>query len=461
MSGVRTILVVSHNHPEESAGGGETCAYQLYSSLSAVPAIKSAFLFPLGESASKTWRGSLVSQYKRRAGEYCFPYDADKLTAYSLFSDSRTFSTPLAQALAAFLEKMRPDVVHFHHYFRIGDGLFHLVRRILPRALTCLTLHDIKAICPDNGYMLRRHEQQWPGGIRRLCMNSSTDRCLECCEDRSRVELEGRLKSVHAMLGTVDMFIVPSQFVLERYADWGIPRGHLVHIKNGIDGSALKQTAEPKRRQRRDRFAFFGRNIPPKGLEVMLNAIAHLDQTGGFEATFLINSPNSSGDYRPSATVERLSARMRGNVLWLGGYSRSELGGRMAHTDWVVVPSVWWENSPLVIQEAFICGRPVIVSDVGGMAENVRHGIDGLHFRVGDAMDLARTFRYAAAADRLWERLASNLPQPPSVESNRDATLALYDSLIGSRPRPRDAGAEARRPGLLDRAGPAIEVARS
>ena len=56
----------------------------------------------------------------------------------------------------------------------------------------------------------------------------------------------------------------------------------------------------------------------------------------------------------------------------------------MAEIDWVVVPSIWWENSPLVIQEAFLHGRPVICSDIGGMAEKVRHGVDGLHFRVGD-----------------------------------------------------------------------------
>ena len=46
----------------------------------------------------------------------------------------------------------------------------------------------------------------------------------------------------------------------------------------------------------------------------------------------------------------------------------------MASVDWVVVPSIWWENSPLVIQEAFGYGRPVICSDIGGMAEKVTDG---------------------------------------------------------------------------------------
>jgi len=56
----------------------------------------------------------------------------------------------------------------------------------------------------------------------------------------------------------------------------------------------------------------------------------------------------------------------------------------MAAVDWVVVPSIWWENSPLVIQEAFAHGRPVICSDIGGMAEKVAHEKNGLHFRAND-----------------------------------------------------------------------------
>ena len=61
----------------------------------------------------------------------------------------------------------------------------------------------------------------------------------------------------------------------------------------------------------------------------------------------------------------------------------------MATVDWIVMPSIWWENSPVVIQEASCIGRPPIVSDIGGMAEKVRDGVDGLHFRAGSPEDLA------------------------------------------------------------------------
>ena len=60
----------------------------------------------------------------------------------------------------------------------------------------------------------------------------------------------------------------------------------------------------------------------------------------------------------------------------------------MRSIDWTIIPSIWWENSPIVIQESFFHGRPMICSNIGGMAEKITDGVDGLHFRVGSSEDL-------------------------------------------------------------------------
>ena len=92
-------------------------------------------------------------------------------------------------------------------------------------------------------------------------------------------------------------------------------------------------------------------------------------------------------------------------MTFAGRYNYAELASLMSNVDWIVVPSIWWENSPLVIQEAFHFGRPVICSDIGGMAEKVDDGVNGLHFRAGDPTSLARTIKRAAEEPQLWERL--------------------------------------------------------
>ena len=93
-------------------------------------------------------------------------------------------------------------------------------------------------------------------------------------------------------------------------------------------------------------------------------------------------------------------------VSYAGAYAREDIPELMSRVDWVVVPSVWWENALLVILEAMQHGRPVICSDIGGLAEMVGNERTGLHFRAGDASDLARTMLRAAVEPGLWQRLA-------------------------------------------------------
>lgn len=87
------------------------------------------------------------------------------------------------------------------------------------------------------------------------------------------------------------------------------------------------------------------------------------------------------------------------SVTLFGRYDGDEVLELMRTVGWVVVPSIWWENSPVVIQEARQAGVPLLVSDIGGMAENVLPGVDGLHFRRGSPVDLARAMRQAAMAE--------------------------------------------------------------
>jgi glycosyltransferase involved in cell wall biosynthesis len=97
----------------------------------------------------------------------------------------------------------------------------------------------------------------------------------------------------------------------------------------------------------------------------------------------------------------------------------------MARIDWVLVPSIWWENSPMVIQEAFVYGRPVICSGIGGMAEKVRDGVDGLHADAGNPVDWADTLLRAAETPGLWEKLRAGIRAPLTHAACAQAHLAL------------------------------------
>ncbi len=141
-------------------------------------------------------------------------------------------------------------------------------------------------------------------------------------------------------------------------------------------------------------------------------------------------------DVLPPADLEHLQGALeaRGpNVTFAGRYSPDDVPRLMSEIDWVVVPSRWWENSPLVIQEAFMHGRPVICSGIGGMAEKVEHNVNGLHFPVSQPNELAETIRTAAGTPGLWERLRDGIPQIYPMDEHIARLTDLYEELIAQR----------------------------
>lgn len=427
---IASVLVVSHDHPERSPGGGELCAYQLFRSLDALEGMEATFLFAGDELPRGSGCGSPVAPYRDRPREYAFKARSHGpfRTSYAPFGDRRRWNGAFELGFRRFLSDLAPDVVHFHHSFRIGLDLIRLTRSELPGALICLTLHDYKLVCPDNGYMLRRHERRSDSGIRELCSSPSPARCGECCSSRGAAELRRRLEFVRAATGEIDLFFAPSAFLAERHVAWGLPAERVVHVESAVDRPA--HPAGARAGPAHDRFGFFGRAIEPKGLRVFLEAALLLGEALDPAPSFVVNSPIDPEEDAEIADLAALLRRRLGPRFELrGGYAPAEVADRMSSVDWVVVPSTWWENSPFVIQEAFLNGRPVICSGVGGMAEHVRDGVDGLHFRVGDSSDLATTMRRAASEDGLWERLHANAPSVPSVEQHRDRTLLEYERL--------------------------------
>ena len=96
----------------------------------------------------------------------------------------------------------------------------------------------------------------------------------------------------------------------------------------------------------------------------------------------------------------------------------------MARYDWIVVPSTWWENSPVVIQEALAIGKPLICSRIGGMVEKAG-GPNVVLFEVGDAKDLAGKINSVS----LHKRRPIAKPPSPSLDLI-SAMLSIYREVV-------------------------------
>jgi glycosyltransferase involved in cell wall biosynthesis len=429
----KKVLYVAHNHPAVRPGGAEAYALELYHAMQASGEFEPVFLARSGPPVSITGphhEGRPVTLVGDDPNQYFF---------YTELSDWEwTFArsprkSALTRFFAEFLLDVQPDVVHFQHTQFFGYDVLRVTRNTLPEAPIVYTLHEFLPICYADGKLLRTRNNE-------RCLEASPRRCHECFPQIAQQTFFMRERFIKSHLSLVDRFIAPSHFLLERYVDWGIPREKIVYEDHGRLLPEPRESLPPAseaprrgRRRRRDRFAFFGQLTQYKGTDVLLEAMERLAEED-FEAHLSIHG--TSLDWAPVEYQERLQGllkRSHDSVVLVGEYDSAELPRLMEEIDWVVVPSIWWENSPLVIGEAFRYGRPVICSDVGGMAEKVTDGVNGLHFRCGDADSLADTMRRAVATKGLWEELCRGIPHVHTMDEHTAALGALYRSLISER----------------------------
>jgi glycosyltransferase involved in cell wall biosynthesis len=370
---VRIVFVV-HGHPKYSKGGAEVACYNLFKA--AVSQGHDAFLVA-GSTSAEATTDSPIDQLADN--EFII---AGQTPDYFFLQSGNSAAT---EAFEKLLSELRPDVIHFHHFIHLGLDWLPLAKATVPNAQLILTLHEFYAICANNGQMVEQETHN-------LCDTANPAKC-GVCMGRPSDQMLFRELMFKGAFSRVDHFVSPSQFLVERYVDWGLDREQITVIENGLDLSLYQHRAQSREKPLKNgclNLAYFGQLTPFKGVDILLDALLYLpaDTLAGIKLR--IHGANLSiqrDDYK--AALSDKIARL-GNVVELcGRYESEEFSGLVALADYMVMPSRWWENSPVVIQEARACQVPIIVSDIGGMREKVVPGINGLWFEAGNAVSLA------------------------------------------------------------------------
>jgi glycosyltransferase involved in cell wall biosynthesis len=415
MAAGERILIVSHGHPELSPGGAEFAAYSVFQALQRTPDIEAVFLAWTGGAAQRRG-GTPFATFRGRTDEILFCTDTFD---HFLFSQP----TDIVDQFALLLRRVAPDVIHLHHFSKIGLEFIALARRINPDVRIMITLHEYLAICNNYGQMIKTNSHA-------LCYEASPHDCAGCFKDIPAAEFLLRQKFIQSHFEMVDLFIAPSEFLRQRYIAWGLPAWQIVLLDNGTPAVEPPRPRQRAQGEGRGVFGFFGQINPYKGLLQLLAALDYIGQAPAEMRAgirLMVHGANlefNAADYVDAVT--KALARTASRVHFAGPYERRDIGRLMAGVDWVVVPSIWWENSPLVIQEAFAHRRPVICSNIGGMAEKVVAGQDGFHFQVGDPFDLAGLMLRLAGDVALWDRLQGRIRRPMTIEESVARLLELY-----------------------------------
>lgn len=359
------------------------------------------------------------------------------------------------------LREFRPDIVHFHNYISLGDHLVGIARETAAHVV--YTLHDYGLICP-NSLLLRSDgnacgkadgeffqdccpilprtnagrvppvrrwlpslarwrmfaNQQPRAALRTLLATAvaTAERWLgspESCDVAGKRAFY--LGASRRIFADVDLFLSPSQFLKDRYVACGVSPERIRHVRNGL--RAFPRS--PKTSSGQLRFGYIGALHPHKGIELLVRAFQGLHE----QASLHVHG-TAFGSPVSEAYARRVAESAGPGVHFHGAYDNAQIGKLLADIDVVVAPSVWYENSPLTIQEAFVAGVPVITADAGGMAELVRHDVDGLLFRFGDESSLQSAMRRLAEQPELIMQFAAQMPAVPSIERQAAVVRECY-----------------------------------
>ena len=450
------VLLVVHGFPPETLAGTEVVTLQLALALQR-----------RGHEVLVLYRSGrpLVPDYALEWDSFQGVPTVALVNRLSFSSVAQTYRNPSAEeAFVRVLDHFQPDVVHFQHLLHLSASLIAIARR---RALpTVVTLNDYWFVCPT--VQLRRL-----GG--ELCAGPGDGfECLRCAGARwipfggrlglrrslawafrhqgslvkrlvktyavvtRRVDWRDRLRDVEdlvsrpqymaAMLREADLVICPSQFLIEVLRSNGVWTGNLRQADQGTELSRFQGLE--RRPAGHLRLAFIGTLIDYKGPQVLVEAFNRLQ---GEPATLQIYGA-TDGPAPVVRCYEELLAKTRNPELrFERPFPNSQMGTVLAEIDVVVVPSIWYECSPMMIHEAFAAGVPVVASDLGAMRELIHDGADGLLFRTGDAADLAGKLRSLIHQPALLATLRRGIRPMLSLEESAAEHEGWYRQLVAAR----------------------------
>jgi glycosyltransferase involved in cell wall biosynthesis len=372
--------------------------------------------------------------------------------------DEAYASARLDRQVGHVLQALCPDVVHVHSLQNLTLSLPGLARQ--RGAAVAATLHDYTLVCPSGGQRLHAAENH-------VCEEIDPARCARCfaaspwaaqlrggrltsrpggrlvgtlaAAARRRVpalvnaaasrlpavsieagQIEARLARARQVFDEIACFVAPSQALADEFVRLGVPARRMAVSPNG-------HRLQPRvtRRPSVDglRIGFVGTIIRHKGVHVLIEAARRL--TGRFTVE-IAGDENVAPDY---------AAELRGMardlpIRFTGPFERDRLPAVYAGIDVLVVPSIWPENSPLVVQEAFHHGAAVVASRIGGLPQVVREGSGGRLFPPGSAASLASVLQWFVDNPLRATELASRAPAVRSIAADADEWDRRYAAIV-------------------------------
>lgn len=192
--------------------------------------------------------------------------------------------------------------------------------------------------------------------------------------------------------------IAPTRFLQAAYERNGFTAAPIHKINFGVDLDRKPKQLRPPSTP--IRFGFIGQIAPHKGTDLLVEAFCRLPP--GKSELHIYGAESQSPAY--AKAMKKRSVNFP--VFFRGTFPAEQMGSVLDELDFLVIPSTWYENSPLVLLDALASHTPVIVSDVDGLTEFLEPGKNGYAFARGSIDDLERVMRQIIAAPESSRKLS-------------------------------------------------------
>ncbi len=398
------ILKIIHGYPPYYMAGSEVYTFNLSNELSKFfnitifTRVEDNFQKPYTIKESNE-NGIIIIRVNKPSRDYTFR---------SKYEDYK-----LIKIFEKYLVRVKPDIVHIGHLSHLTIFIINIIKKYeIP---IIFTLHDYWMMC-IRGQLIQDDLS--------LCSGPEIEKCSECnkkyftSRSHAKKEISNWLKTLKIINEHVDLFISPSKFLQKKYIEYGIPEDKIIYMDYGFKKdlfNGIKRSPSTK-----IRFGFLGRIVPVKGISLVIDAFNKIDHSKA--------ELNIYGKL-PSSHMYLKERCLNSAINFKGCYNYNEISNTLSNIDVLVTPSIWFENSPLVIHEAFLAKIPVITSNLGGMAELVIPKKNGLLFEPGNVEDLKKNMELFINNPKLIEKYSQET-YVRSIEEDVQEIMRLYFQLV-------------------------------
>lgn len=283
-----------------------------------------------------------------------------------------TYSKEAYSKMKKLLQAEQPDLVILNLVHKqITLSIIDAIKEYDPKLPIFWTMHDLIAVCPS--YSMR----DGSGKTCEKCLGGDFSHCVKnkCIKGSTLMSMLSKYEAEYIRrrrwYDQVDLFICPSEFYRNKLTEGNFTKSPIVTLRNPLPMDTVFELSE----ENEGYILYFGRLSPEKGVRTLIEAAKKC----GCRLVILGTGPQE----------EELKACAAGypNIEFKGFQTGEALRNYVKNSRCVVLPSEWYENGPYSAMEAMALGKPLIVSNNGGLPELVEDGVNGyIYEKTSDAL---------------------------------------------------------------------------